>query len=662
MYSAKKIFSVCFILSLFLTDFNYTQDFPIEWKKIPQEDLKMTSYAADTSASALILCDFGFTSFNDYLELVFTRHMRVKIFNDNAYDFATHIITLSAEDEYIDDIEGFTYWLDDNGKMAKSELDEDDILKEKITSAYVQHKFTMPALRPGCIVDIRYKIITKSVWAVRDWIFQYTEPVRWSEYRLMYLNNLAYSAVTRGYEGFYINEAIQTTRVVSGTALSYTKNSIANCNILRWVVKDAPAVREEAYSTCPEDYMNKVEIQFSGYAIPGQGVKTFNNDWKTFVKDEHEGKWFGKKISTSGKVKTVANTVTAGIHDNEEKIKAIYNWVTRSITWSGANTRYPQKDMDYVLEQKKGNSADINLLLVSLLKSAGLECYPLILSTRSNGKIQDLYPIDNQFNYVIAKVSDGSKNYYLDATDPLRPYDLLPQKVLYVKAIAIKEGPVEWVTLGCEKKNTTYNIAWLRVDEEGSINGYFENSLGEYVSLSIRKELVSGNERDIIKKYLETEMYGFEIDSIVISNKDSIHLPLKITTYVTSDQYAQVSGDMIYLNPNFVFRIKENPFKAEQRKFPVDYGYYRTFNTIITILFPEGYDVRESIKNKNLYAGASNINYSRKTALEHNQLQLVCKFDIREIEVKPVLYEKLREFYSRLLSTQSEQIVLARKI
>jgi hypothetical protein len=360
-------------------------------------------------------------------------------------------------------------------------------------------------------------------------------------------------------------------------------------------------------------------------------------------------------------VKDLAAKLTSGITEPEEKVKAIYNWVSQSVVWSGNNRRYPDKKMDEVIDQKEGNSADINMLLVSLLRSAGITSDPFILSTRANGKVQDLYPISSQFNYVVAKAKAGTKDIYLDATDPLRPYDLLPLKVLYTKALAIKEGPVEWVTLGCEKKNNTSNIIWMNLDEEGKMNGYFENIYGEYQSLRIRKDLKDGNEKEIVKKLLETEQYGLEIDSIVVLNKDSISSPLKIKAYVSSDTYAQLSGDNIYLNPNFIFREKENPFKSEIRKFPVNYSYQSCTNNIFTINFPQGYEIKEPIKNKNFFAGAANINYNRKCAQEGNQLQMITKFDIKDIEVKPALYEKLRDFYSRVVAAQSEQIVLAKK-
>jgi transglutaminase-like putative cysteine protease len=660
MFAARKILFL--LVPFFLcTTMIYAQDAPVQWKKIPVEDLQLTSYSADTAASALILCDYGVTSFDDDLNLVFDRHLRVKIFNENGYYFGDHVIRLFDEYDKLDDIEAYTYWINEKGKVQSLEFDDDDLRKEQASEDFIEYKFAMPGLKPGCILEIKYRIITDHIGLVRDWTFQYSEPVRWSEYRVMHLANFAYSSISRGYELFYINEVTPTTKVVAAAAQSYTGKPIANCNMMRYVLKDAPAVRKESYMACPDDYKNKVEIQLAQYALRGGGVKKLGNNWPDFVKDLHESKWFGKRIEVSGSVKKIASEITAGLTEPEEKVKALYNWVSQSIVWDKDERMYPGLKMDEVISQKKGNSADINLLLVSLLRSAGIESDPFILSTRSNGRIQDLYPIRYQFNYVVARAKVNSKSIFLDATNPLRPYDLLSSNLLYVKALAVKEGPLEWTSLGSSKKNTTVNFASIKLNGDGAVSGYLENKWGEYSSLRIRNRLSGSNEKEVISNMLETEYYGFSIDSVMIKGKDELDKSVETTAYVNSDEYAQNTGDLIYFNPHIVYRLKENPFKAEVRKFPVEYGYHNSSVNTINITIPDGYEIKETLKNKNIFAGAANISYSRKVISEGNNLQITCKFDIKEVEVKPNLYPKLREFYSQVLAAESEQIVLAKK-
>ena len=74
----------------------------IEWGEIPMEDLQMISFPEDSNASALVLCDFGESVFNNDLNIVFTRHLRIKIFNPTGYEMATPVsythLTLPTSD------------------------------------------------------------------------------------------------------------------------------------------------------------------------------------------------------------------------------------------------------------------------------------------------------------------------------------------------------------------------------------------------------------------------------------------------------------------------------------------------------------------------------------------------------------------------------------
>jgi hypothetical protein len=57
-------------------------------------------------------------------------------------------------------------------------------------------------------------------------------------------------------------------------------------------------------------------------------------------------------------------------------------------------------DLETVLREGTGNSADINILLVNLLNKLAITSYPVILSTRDNGTLSPFYPSRSRLNYV----------------------------------------------------------------------------------------------------------------------------------------------------------------------------------------------------------------------------------------------------------------------
>ncbi|MGE5354310.1 MAG: transglutaminase domain-containing protein [Acidobacteriota bacterium] len=635
---------------------------PIKWGEIPVADLQMKSFPQDTNATALILCDYGESTFNDDLNIVFKRHMRIKILTAKGYDWGTHSVSLWTErnTETIHDIEGATYRLDEKGAIVKNELSSGDIFEEEINDRWTRYRFTLPALQPGCVVEFRYTIIASNISRMRDWVFQYSEPVRWSEYRMRYPKSIAYAGVKRGFESFAVDEREDVTQVFSGTALSYFNQPVVNCNYWRMAIKNAPAIREEPFITTTSDYLNQLDVQLAGYAFSGGGQKKVLNDWPTVVSELLEDNSFYKIIDDTRQVRKTAEQITAGLQSPEDKMKAIYDWVRSSIVWSGENRVFANQEVDDVLESKKGNSAEITFLLISLLKSAGIDSDPVIFSTRANGAIQDIYPIISQFNYVTARATIGTKNYLLDATDPNRPMDLLPVKILGTRGLLIRENNWGWVGVASDRVDEGSSAASIILSADGSVTGKLEKSLSAYSSLRLRQELSEKKETEIAKGQFDTERSAITLDSVSISNKDSLSLPLKIKASFSSASYAQRNGDMIYINPQIIDRLWENPFKAAIRNFPVDYAYRRKLTSTISINIPEGFEVKEKLKDITTYGGARALSFTRQTKVEGGKLIITCTTEIKEAQIKPKFYEQIRDFYAAMVSVESEQIVLSR--
>ena len=661
---AKITFSNLILILTFFHCTAFSQEPPIKWGDIPRADLEMKSYPADTNASALILCDYGESSFGDDLEIIFKRHLRVKIFTTKGYEMGTIIVLVHTKRglEDLSDIEGVTYSLNDGGEIVETELSKKDVFKEDYGEGSTRYRLTLPALKPGCVFELRYKITEASFnwFLMRDWIFQTTEPVRWSEYRVKNPKSIAYSFVTQGYEPFAIEEEQDAEQFFSGYAMSYFKGqNLVHCTQRIWAVKDVPAIREEPYITTSDDYVNKIDIQLSGY-FSWEGIAQHPlTTWDKFVDDLRDDNTFSKTIDDTKKIRKQTESITAGMQTPEEKLIAIHNWLASSIVYSGYGI-FAKKDIDDVLEDRKGNSADITFLLLSMLKCVGIEGAPVIVSTRDHGKLQEQYPIYTQFNYVLARVIIGNTSYFIDATDSYKSWDLLPTKVLGVRGLVIKDKQYEWVTVGSQKSFNYAALANVSVHDDGSVKGTFENFYKDYANLSKRRVLKDKKDIEMVKQSFETETNGFAVDSIRIDGKDSINQPIGLKAWVSSSTYAQANGDFIYINPNMINRFKDNPFKIKIRKFPVDFAYKTNELTVINIEIPDSFEVKEKPVDREFFINGDRANYSRRTQIDGRQIQIACKFNINEIVFKPGYYEQLQKFYGRVIDAESEQIVLSR--
>ena len=122
--------------------------------------------------------------------------------------------------------------------------------------------------------------------------------------------------------------------------------------------------------------------------------------------------------------------VIAGKTDDLEKAKAIYAYIKKWFKWNNYIGFDTYTGVKKAYETHSGSIGDINVALIDALNSAGINTEAVLLSTRDNGLINELYPAVNDFNYVIAKANIGDKSYFLDATDALLPFGILPLKCL----------------------------------------------------------------------------------------------------------------------------------------------------------------------------------------------------------------------------------------
>ena len=121
---------------------------PIKFGNVSLADLQMLSYDKDTSAPAVILCDYGFYNSGNY---EFTRTLRIKILKKEGYHFADQIF----ETKFKSKISGYTYNLE-NGQIVKEKLSNKSIFEERVFEDYTRMRVSMPNVRVGSVIDIEY--------------------------------------------------------------------------------------------------------------------------------------------------------------------------------------------------------------------------------------------------------------------------------------------------------------------------------------------------------------------------------------------------------------------------------------------------------------------------------------------------------------------------
>ena len=660
----------------FIAFFSFAQKPPVKFGDIPIDQLSMTKYQADTSASAVILVDYG-ESIIEYdqsngFTLSFERLTRIKILTKDGLDWANFSIPLYHEgssDEKVSGLKGTTYNLE-NGKVVETKLKNDAVFKEKQDANIDITKATMPNVKVGSVIEFTYKVRSDFIFNFQDWEFQSTIPTVWSEYRARIPEYFNYEKLMQGYITLVVNEKTQTPATITLVSKERTGERTTQTTFntdkidfqeyrFRWAAKDVPAFKAEPFITTSKDYISKINFELAFTQYPNQPIKRYMGSWEDINKQYAESPEFVGEVTGNGFLKRTVEEITAGITTPEDRINAITNYIKKNVAWDGTSRKFISKPLKKVLDDKKGSSAEINLLLASMLEKADIKVSPVLLSTRDHGFVRETTPISSQFNYVICLAVVGEKSFLLDATEKLLSTGMLPERCLNGSGFVISKEGYQWVKLQTTTKSRTVVNADLTLSGSGELKGKLQIDRGGYDALASRKRYHSKEESEYVKDFFGSR--AWEISKTEIGNAKDINQPLKETYDLVVTEHVVSTPEALYFNPVLLNRIEDNPFKLEAREYPVDYSspFERIYMSRISI--PEGYVVDELPQAKVLALPANAGRFTFSVTQVGNLLNVISNFQINKSIFSQTEYPNLREFYNQVVAKQTEQIVLKKK-
>jgi hypothetical protein len=426
------------------------------------------------------------------------------------------------------------------------------------------------------------------------------------------------------------------------------------------VGSNIPAFKKEPYITGVSDHLIRLEFELVGVNFPGGGYKELTPVYKDLSKKILERNDFGVALSKTSFLQPYTQTVISGVTDELEKLKKIHSYVANKILWNGEDDFTTSGALKTVFNDERGNSADVNMILIAMLRQAGLKVDPVILSTRSNGALHPFIAMFQQFDYVIAHVEIGGKTYLVDATDPLRPFNLLPFECLNNQGWLIHPTNSKWVDLTNKEKNIYLSTVNVSLDGNGSVSGEVQNSYLGYLAFSKRKFLKIRSMKGY-HDHIRLSNPSWEIKDFSLINADSLSASLNEKYNVNISNGAQAFPSGLVFNPYMISSELENPFTSDERKFSIDFGCPVMSIYTLKINIPEGYEVDEKPASISVKLPENGGTFMYSCEQQGDIITVQSKFTIDKIRYKAEDYKILREFYAQVHRKQSELIVFKKK-
>lgn len=618
---------------------------------VTKPDLSINHFESDSTANAVVLYEYGnafYPQGSNFLNVEIKR--KIKFLNKNELHRANVEIYVYKGDskEQVNNIRATTYNLE-NGEISTSQLDKSQIFTENYNERYDIVKFLLPNVREGSVITYSYTFVTPYYGKYYSWDFQQDLPKLYSEYNTSIPGNYEYHIKLIGNKPLDVND-----QNIVNNCIDYGRAS-ANCAVSKYIMTNIPAILPEDYMTTIDNYRSRIEYELKVVRYFDGKVKHYTDTWEAADKQLRSSSHVGSQLKGSSTL-SLSDIPTNIKNENSplKKAELIRQLITKNYQWNGINRTF-NESVTNLLKEQAGTATEINMLLHNTLKQEGLEVFPVLVSTRQNGLPTKLYPVITEFNYMIVLLKTDEGKFFLDATDPYLAFGEIPYKCLnqYGRAIDMKYGSY-WVDIQPQKPSTIQLSANLEFTDAHTLEGDLNTKSTYYQALSRKKSFFENPDQYIDNLDNKLATLTFNSHKVIDADKSSIDF----NEEAKINWSLEAVGNNIYLNPILFKFYDSNPFKLQERTYPVDFGYKQAYLYNLKIKLNNQYKVKEIPEDVtfNLPNNVGSILF--KTNFNDDEINLYFRFNINDTLFNYNYYEYFKEYFGKIVDINNNSFIL----
>ncbi len=649
---------------LMVTTFMVTSMTAQKFGKVGKGVVSQLAHPTDSTAEAAYIfkkANVRFAVTPDEIELVLDVHERIKIYDERGEGYGEFNIPLyrdGSDKEKVSGLKALTFNIE-NGKLVNSKLNKKDVYVEETSENYSYQKFALPDVKAGSVLEIKYTVRSPFKFVIPTFNFQEDVPVDHAMYEVRIPPYFTYTPVAHGV--FPIEKTEKSVFGDYEQDIAYT-----------FVAKNVPAMLSDDYVLDIDDYRTSLKYELYSTQFPNRVPQYYVKDWNEVAKDLMDHPYFGKEI---GKRTKQLEPIVEGVEgkSDEEKVTALHSYVQDNFSWNGDYGYMKKEGVKDLLKTKIGSVGDINQLLLNLLLQAGVDARPFLIKTRSSGLLNQIFPSRSEMNYLLVYIPKGESYVLLDGTCKYSPVGQLPRRATNINGLLITgdQGSIVNVVNPNNYKSVTMTTYDLDTDMP-RLYGDGKRMLKEYAASQYRREVDERQEdEEVVEEDSDDEEEDEEWDEDVnvenefelveIKNMEDIDKDISMSyTEVIYNELHKI-GDQIFINAAIDFGIDNNPFRENEREYPVFYSSLSDTRQIIKINIPDGYEI-ESLPARSamtLEGQKAKFIYSAKQMGQ--TLVIDYTFKVNTDIFLPSEYPGLKELYDRVIEKSKEKIVLTKK-
>jgi hypothetical protein len=315
--------------------------------------------------------------------------------------------------------------------------------------------------------------------------------------------------------------------------------------------------------------------------------------------------------------------------------------------------------------QKSGNSEDIAMLYLAMLRAARLTAYAEKIVDRQQGVFDITYLTLSQLDNTLVVLSADGKEIELDPGEKMCPFGTVNWRHSSAGGISQSAKGVNVGTSAAQQysDNKMTRLGEITLDGNGALTGIFRFDLTGQEALYWRQKAVLNDETEV-KKQFDTWLESIFPEGIEvhIDHFNGLADPDQklIASIKAQGSFGAATSKRLIL-PAFFFETRgAQPFVAQEKRIqPVDMHYGDLVTDQVTYNIPDGFTVEGAPQDAHI-SWPQHANLIIKTVSIPGKVTIARSLARAFTFAKPDEYNDLRGFYQKVAAADQAQLVLTK--
>jgi hypothetical protein len=619
-----------------------------EWQPISQEELKMTSVPEAPGAPAVILYrqvdrDDSARTGNEQ------DYVRIKILTEEGRKYADVEIPYFRDQANIVSLRARTVRPDGSVAMFEGKAYDKTIVKARNVK-YLAKTFTLPDVQVGSIIEYRYtedmaeNYVYNSHWILSDELF-----TRHAKFSL------------RPNKDF----ALRWSWPIGLPQGAPPPKQEPSTQIVRMEAANIPAFQTEDFMPPTNELKFRVEFEYSEQNAETDPAKFWKQRGKTL--NSQVESFLGKKKD----LEQAASQMVAASDSPEVKAQKIYarTQQLRNTSFEVEKTDQEQKRNQAkaiktaadLLRAGGGDGRDITWGYLGLVRAAGIEAYPVWVSSRDQYFFNPKAMNANELTSNVVLLKLNGKDVYCDPGTAFAPFGFLPWGETAAVGLKLDKDGGSFVTTGLPEsaQSVVERKADLKMSDDGTLSGKVTMTFSGLEALRRRIEERNEDEADR-KQYMEDQLreyvpIGIEPELTNKPDWNSSSPTLTAEYNLKVQGWATAAGHRALVPVGLFGATEKQLFTHSERVHPIYFQFPCQRKDDVTIELPLNWKVTTIPAEKTQDSHA--VVYDLKVTNENGVLHMtrLLRNDLLVIEQKQ--YPSLRGFF-QIVRTGDEQAIV----